>query len=710
MDFKEQDVLSFLGQLSRYKIPIYQRRYSWDNPQWSQLFSDILAIQARVKHFLGSIVLTCPDGGNAYNSYQYIIDGQQRIITLSVLLKAIHDVASSLEDCSVRKRIMDFSLIFPHDETDNRFRVQPLGDDFFEYRALFSEQPGSGDSRLARCYRFFRDGLENLVVAKGKSLAAFTFSLQSLYFLVLVLQPNDDAQVIFESINATGLALTESDKIRNFILMKCSSDLQRHYYHDYWEKIEKNTGDDINNFIRYYLMAAKGGDARIKSLYEDFKGVWVKEDVQKNIEGTLSELLRYSVAYRDITVPDAFPYSQRSELSKVLFRLTRGKLLRLASPFLLKAIDYCQSVGREQDILPILTTIEAFNVRRLVCQINRNADTGTFRPLHSRVMQIMGEENRTYPDALEIALLRNRRNSRFPTDAEFHEKFISFQLYTTLPKEMQLYLIARLEAGDSKEGESHRDVLDKFKDANYTIEHIMPRKLTPEWLRELGACAQNVHETYLHTIGNITISAYNPCYSNRTFAEKKSIANGFDYSPIRLNAYLKNINCWNQSAILDRAEWLFKKALKLWPVKAVSLQRSALEERPLNLHDDFAFTNLKSYQYKGKRVSGDSWTRALTDLLKTIKEANSENFFVREINDDWWENVISRTHTNSKIRILKRLFKSCGLDERDLIFFVEPKNEGDDDVNLLDYSAAAMDGDDQDEAQELGASYGGEAS
>lgn len=718
MECIDRNVLVFLEGLNRYKIPIYQRCYSWDEAQWSRLFDDILTLRnenadEEQKHFLGFVVLTSRTKGESNYEYQYVVDGQQRIITLSVLLKAIYDAAQSSpsrEDSGELDGLYYNYLIYQTDATDNRSHVQPVGDDFIEYKKLFSEHPGEGNSRIARCYRYFRGRLQTDIVDEGKNLRVFYGHLSNLYFMVLVLSKNDDAQVIFETINATGIALTESDKIRNFILMKYPPDLQRRYHDDYWEKIEKNTGNDINNFIRYYLMAAKGIDARIKSLYQDFKAVWGREEVQKDIESTFVEILRYSEVYREVTVPEAFPYNPRSELSKIVYRLTKGRLLRLASPFLLRAIDYCHAAGREQDIEPILSTIESLLVRRMVCKINKNSDTSLFKPLHSRVMQIVEEENRSYPEALEIALLRNRRTSRFPSDEEFKENFLTLGLYK-LPKEMQRYFIARLEAGDSKVGEMHREVLEKLENSKnsstYSIEHIMPRKLNSDWEQELGSSFEEVHEKYLHTPGNITITAYNSSYSNKSFREKKTCANGFNSSPIRLSASLKNVEHWDERAILDRAESLFEKALTLWPRKAGSEDSPKVEKRPLNLNDDFTFTSLKRYQYRGKSVRVDSWADAMTKLLVVLQEVNPDNFSLKEEDPENWRNQISNTDTNTKIRHVKRLFRRCGLDESDLIFFVEQKKESDDDVNLLDFNASFADGDDEEGFDEPKAPYGG---
>lgn len=696
MDCKEQDVLTFLSQPSRYKIPIYQRRYSWDNPQWVQLFNDILAIEERKKHFLGSVVLSSPVSVAAYVTHQYVIDGQQRIVTISILLKAIYDLASSLnsqDDYAVCQRVMDSNLIHLHDDTDNRFRVQPVGDDFLDYKILFNSDGQEGSSRIARCYRFFRDQLRKKFIDKGKGLANFTFSLHNLYFLVLVLHPEDDAQVIFESINATGLALTESDKIRNFILMKASPEQQLHYYRKYWEKIEENSGDELNHFIRYYLMTKDSPNPRIKTLYEDFKKFWA-EVTDK--EATLGEMLRYSEIYRSITVPLAYPYDPRNELSRILFRLTSSKLLRIVSPLLLKAIDYCKQEGKEQEIVEVLLTIESFVVRRLICQIGKNVDTNLFRPLHRRVLQIANEKQIGYNEALKIALLRNKRTSRYPSDKEFYEKFTSFELYTSIPKEVQRYILARLESGNSREGESHRDVLEKLEAGQYSIEHIMPRKLSPEWEQELGNGALEVHEKYIHTLGNITLTAYNSNYSNRTFAEKKAMGNGFNSSPLRLNAMLKTTNRWNATAIVARAEQLFKIALTLWPRSGDAQQSSGVEDRPLNLYDDFAFTALKGYEYKGVPANGDSWNAALEGLLDRLKEAHPDNVLLAEISQSKWRRDIDKNDTNSKIKAVKRLFRSCGLDERNLIFYVEQKGEYDDDINPLDFSPTLEDGDDED--------------
>lgn len=710
MDCSELDVLTFLSQPIRYKIPIYQRRYSWGNAQWKQLFSDILAIQSRKKHFLGSIVLTNRKNVAAYVTHQYVIDGQQRVITLSILLKALYDTVEEYaagNDYAERQCIMDSNLVHLHDNSDNRFRVQPVGDDFSNYKALFSEAPGKGTSRIAQCYRYFRDSLEKEFVDKGKKLESLTTDLlPKLYFLVLTLQEGDDPQVIFESINATGLALSESDKIRNFILMKCSPELQKKYYSNYWEKIEKNTGADINHFIRYYLMAAKGTDARIKSLYEDFKEKWGGNNARQDAEAMLSEMLHYSTIYRKITIPNAFPYDPRNELSVVLYRLTSAKFLKTASPFLLKAIDYCKEQGREQDILPILKTIESFIARRAMCQINKNRDTSLFKPLHSNVMQLVTHENRSYPEALEIELMENKRTSRFPDDEELREKFADLQFYTALPKEMQQYLIARLEVGDAKEGEQHKEILEKFEKSIYSIEHIMPRKLTPAWAKELGPKFKETHDTYLHTLGNITITAYNSSYSNLSFSDKKNMDNGFNSSPLRLNASLKRAARWDEEAIEKRSKELFEKALELWPRSSEKPQQERVKDLPLNLNDRFEFTRLVNYSYKGKKYRGDSWTKAISELLDVLKKANPDNFFINEVSPIGWRDSIYGTDTNTKIKRLKKLFSDCGLDERDLIFSVQLLNENDEQADPQDYYTARFEGlDDEDYVEEEGHDY-----
>lgn len=696
MDCKEQSVPDLIGLSNRrYLIPIYQRKYSWGSSQWQQLFNDILALDKRKKHFLGPVVLTSPENLPGNISHQYIIDGQQRMITMSILYKALHDVALShpvMQDLHFCSRLMESVLVHRYDDTDNRFRVQPNRENFTEYKTLFSGEKIKPNSLITKCYLYFYARFEKEFIDKGKHLSEFLDRLYYLNFLTIELHHDDDAQVIFESINATGLALTEGDKIRNYILMGCSPEVQKEFYNQYWEKIEANTGDNINYFLRYYLMAQKLSAPRLKTLYQDFKGFW---EEQKDKREILKQILTYSKIYRELTTPEDVPYDPNDEFSKVLFRLVSGDILRMTGPFLLPAIDYCRTKGREQDILEILKILESFLVRRIICRYNKNSYTTIFQPLHFEVESLMRQGNHTYPEALTIRLMQKKRRQKFPDNQELLDNFITMQFYGTLLKEEQAYLLARLETGNMKEGESHRDVLEKLNDGAYTIEHIMPRKLTPEWEEALGKDAAEIHENYLHTIGNITITAYNSSLSNRSFKDKKSMKNGFDDSPLRLNEYLKTIDHWNKKTIEKRATLLYKKAIELWPYFEVpnQLTQANIEQRPLNLYDDFTFTELKSFQYKNIISKHTSWTEAMPKLLEIMQKENPDNIILTDNDPKEWQGNprISKSDTNTKIKLIKELFQQCGLKESDLIFNVEVKEPNDPNENLEDYAPSSED-------------------
>ena len=524
-------------------------------------------------------------------------------------------------------------------------------------------------------------------------------TIQSLQIVAITLEQGDNPQLIFESLNSTGLALTEGDKIRNFILMGLTSTEQVKCYNDYWSKIEKNCGDeDTSGFIRDYLSLKTQKIPNIKNVYQDFRKYWLVDSGKTPVE-ILEDLRTYSHAYRKllaastgIKAADA-AITGLAHLETSVIRPFAIEVIKLGDEGAIAASD----VGRSFSI------IEDFIFRRLICALPSNALNKIFATLANDIRKLDGTYE-DYSDKLAFVLLKKQGSGRFPSDEEFSTSLQTRTLYGGTVSRVIWYLFSCLENEGTLET---KDVWTHLEKGEYSIEHIMPQSLSESWKTDLGDDWESIHETWKNRLGNLTVVAapYNSMFSNNTFARKRDMEHGFRDSGLRINQAIATRDKWGTEELEERSSTLADKALSVWPGLATSYQVPEEDSFEISLNDDFDLTgrNLLSSSFNGTPIVASVWAdfvelvckliydedpSGMTQIVKNATRYNLDSFlsvYETEHSRRISESIYLRTDcdTNRKIWFLKHLFSALGLDEDSLVMNVGSSegNEADADVN-----------------------------
>ena len=554
MKANETRFLPFLQGPKQFLVPIFQRRYSWEKRHCQRLWDDIMRIGANpgiTSHFLGSIVYMQPGVGNISTVPEFlVIDGQQRLTTLSLLLSALGKaIVEKDSEIGISPKQLSNYYLFNADEEDELRYKQLLTrhDKDTLIQLLERREPADASHRLVENYAFFEAKL------RRADLGVVFTGIKKLMVVDIVLDPNhDNPQLIFDSLNTAGLALSQTDRIRNYVLMGQDTAFQNRLYEEHWFPMEQrfvgaSDRREFDWFIMYYLRLKTGHTRLINgSIYETFKAHVAGKEAPDALESIVAEIARYSQHYANIVLVKKEKPELRARYQEIIEELgLRGSPI----PFLLGVYDdYARGDIGTAELIDILRLVEGYVFRRAICGMSTNN-------LHMIFAALMKEVDKSnYLQSVKTAFLRMSTNERrrYPTDSEFRQDLMDRNVYDS---RSCAYLLRKLENYGRKEPV---DV------SEYSIEHVMPQTLTEEWQHELGANFQETHETYLHTLGNLTLTGYNPELSNRSFRQKQDMEGGFRDSPLRLNRSLAEAEVWNEDAIRERAEELAEKALQIW--------------------------------------------------------------------------------------------------------------------------------------------------
>jgi uncharacterized protein with ParB-like and HNH nuclease domain len=506
--------LNFIsGVDKRFTIPVFQRNYDWRDEQCKQLFADICSMvvdSQRKFHFMGTIVYISNDEIDMIDFHEYvIIDGQQRITSIMLLLKAIQhylDLSNDDENKKLSEKIYEEYLTNKHAEFANKLRLKPMFEDERVYQLIMEDHLEFADrkSNIYKNYNLFQTLINSNPLSPRKLLEG----IKKLLIVYIGLKRGEDnAQLIFESLNSTGINLTEADLIRNFVLMDKEPHVQEFLFKNYWLKIEKLlTNEQISDFIRDYLTMKLNEIPKKEQVYNSFKKYVIDNWSKEKIKELLDELLFYSKIYSKL-LNDT---EDSKDIREVLINLRKLKVT-VSYPFLMEV--YCDFVKSDIDkntFIKILKLVESYIFRRLMCERPTNALSKVFKNL-SRDIKSYKDYKEKYYEYLTVILMQKRYNASFPLDNEFKRDFLSREMYKFSNIK---YLLERLENHNNDE---------KVNMDNLSIEHIMPQNLTHKWVIKLGRNAVSIHEKYLHNIGNLTLTAKNSELSDKTFEEKKQI-------------------------------------------------------------------------------------------------------------------------------------------------------------------------------------------
>ncbi len=562
MKATEAKLLSFLQKSPQFVIPIYQRTYSWTEKQCRQLWDDILragSSDSIVVHFIGSIVYV--EQGLSQVTHQaplLVIDGQQRLTTVSLLIEALARALGDAEpvDGFSPAKLRHYYLSNPLESGERYFKLLLSQTDNSSLKAVIknTEQPREPSLRVTQNFDLFSELLRE---QKGNFVPVCRGLAKLVVVDIALSRDQDNPQLIFESMNSTGKELSQADLIRNFILMGLEPSLQSRLYEEYWRPMEQDFGQEaygtqFDNFMRHYLTVRTGDIPRERDVYEAFKDFSRTAPVREGgIEALVSDIRSFARYFCALALG-----GEQDPLLREAFHDLRELKVDVAYPFLLELYhDYMTGQLSAPDFAAAVRLVEAYVFRRAICAIPTNSMNKTFATFGKAL------KKDRYLESIQAHFLKLPSYRRFPTDEEFRRDLYTRDLYNFRSRS---YWLRRLE----NHGRKERVPVDE-----YTIEHILPQnpELPAAWKHALGPDWQRVHQQWIHTIGNLTLTGYNAEYSDRPFAEKRDMKGGFRESPLKLNYGLGLLDEWSEATIHERAVRLADQALAVWTTPRLSV-------------------------------------------------------------------------------------------------------------------------------------------
>ena len=559
----ETTLNKLLNTSRQFIVPIFQRNYSWQKSQYEQLWFDILRaskFKEKQNHFIGSIVYI--DMGTPAGRPQQLllIDGQQRLTTISILLCAIKDYVQkfNLETKLINLAKIKNQFLYNSDEIDeDRYKLLLNVQDKETYIKLIDNTiftVNKPATNIIKCYEFFYERIEDFIKQHGQIDEIYAGIFKLSLVSISLDKDSDNPQMIFESMNSTGKDLSQTDLLRNYLLMDLTPEKQTRLYKTYWKPMEELFGEDIykndvnkfDYFIRDFLTLKRdtGYICKINNVYENFKRYYLDNNCEKF--AVLKDLFTYAKYYACIDL-----LQEKDDELKLYWQEFKKLDSHVVYPFLLNLYDdYSCQILIKEDFKKILQVVISYLWRRAICEIPTNSLSKTFATLYQAV------DKEDYVNSITKAFVFKSSYKRFPSDYEVREKLQTKDIYHF---RLRKYLLEALE------NYYHKEPID-LNTANYTIEHIMPQNIEHNlsWQQMLGEDWQEVHSLYLHTLGNLTITGYNAEMSNKSFGEKVNGESGFKHSHLKLNESIVQCDVWNKKAIQRRTNILTDIILKIW--------------------------------------------------------------------------------------------------------------------------------------------------
>jgi uncharacterized protein with ParB-like and HNH nuclease domain len=527
-------------------IPIFQREYSWDREPVRILWEDILKLYQNIQksedatHFLGPIVRVEVSQSSVDTRKFYLIDGQQRIVTLMVLLSCIRNIVIKDED--TMRKIESGYLLNYQERGENRYKLIPSEGDRENFRKIIDGEKKLSNNKLKDAFEYFVKKLKqekdrlNLEKLRGAII-------KNLILVNIDVDKTENPYLIFESLNAKGTPLTQADLIRNYIFMKIAEEAkQREMYRDYWRPMEQYLGKELEKFFWRYSLK-DGIFVKINRTYANLK-MELETNTAKNAESELKKLREYSAFYKKLIDPEK---EENSKIKERIIRHNRWEI-RTAYPFLLNIYkDYSEGKVTTEQFCELMDIIESFVIRRFFCKDPTNKLNTLFIGLYSKI------KHANLMESLRKALKEN-----WPSDERFTDGLRTFPIYSSGSEKCSLILETLEKSYHHKEPVNYNGL---------QIEHVMPKmnekpeNLSDKWKNMLESNYVAIHQKYLHTLANLTLSGYNQELSVKPFNEKKKLLQN---SHLELNKYFLAIDKWNEQEIKNRGDLLGEKALHVW--------------------------------------------------------------------------------------------------------------------------------------------------
>ncbi|GJQ22263.1 hypothetical protein BIY37_08640 [Candidatus Brocadia sapporoensis] len=595
MQAKETKLQDIIEGTKQYVIPLFRRTYSWEEKEWKILWEDLVELctaENPRSHFIGSIVnmptVSVPEGVAKF----LLIDGQQRLTTIFILLTLLRNKAKEKPNQEFAEEINNTLLVNPYKKGNDYFKLMPTQVDRDAYINLINGKSNGSENQLTRAYTFFEKRLRQTQFEheKLKKIITSYFSVVS-----IVLDADDNPYLVFESLNAKGMPLTQADLIRNYFFMRIHADKQDEVYNNYWQPMQTALNDRLTEYIRHFLMKDDGSIIKQSDVYFALKGR-VSPDTAIDY---LKKLQKFSIYYQRLIYPEFEP---EVDLQKHFRRVDRIEVTT-AYPLLLNVYDnYVENKISKADFISILKTLENYLIRRFVCNVPTNQLNKIFSAVYPQLTT-------KYSDNLAEGVKAILQSKGYPKDNEFCFRFKEAKFYGGGDRQKKTKLI--LES--LEESFAHKEAIS-FD--NLSIEHVMPQTLSEWWQNHLGNDWEETHALFLHTIGNLTLSAYNTELSNDDFIAKKRT---YNESHLERNEYFYALSAWTRAEIEERAKVLAKQALEIWNYfgqeKAIS---SNLKE--------VTGTTPTELKILGQRFPVQTWRDVLEQTLNTVADLETDKF------------------------------------------------------------------------------------
>lgn len=619
MEATPTQIINYFSGFKQNLVPLFQRPYTWGERQWRTLWEDILAFygppeeDAKSTHFLGAVVTMPARSVPVGVSKFMVIDGQQRLTTIAILLCAIRDSLGSTEQIP-KLQIQDHYLTNYGCDGLEFFKLLPTQSDRTAYSPLIQQLPQVPDSQFKKAYEYYRRRLKDLD-DEGNRLDAKNVLeiIKSRLMVVMInLSDSDDPYLIFESLNFKGSPLEQSDLVRNYFLMRFPVTEQQAVYDGLWLPMQTRLGPNLAEFMRHYL-GAEGEEVRKGDVYAAVKRL-VSDSDPAAVRLLMTRMAQMAVFYSRIATIAPEEEERFGKFFTIFHRLDFGT----AYPLLLSIYeDYADGQFGADEFVSCLRILDSYIVRRMVVGVPSNSLSGTFIAL------CRTKPATETPSAwLSAALAKESKNRRWPTDTEFMESWLKSAVY---PSRVCQIILERIE-----EQFGHHETVSFVES---TIEHVLPQTLSPQWELMLGQRAALIQAEWLHTVGNLTLTGYNPALGNQSFSEKQKI---FAQSHFELNRYFANLSTWGEDQILQRSKVLFKTALSLWP-RPASMPEEELptdpRPQPAYFHADCVRVAQKklgttlSKLSQTRYESGDEGVRVVCAVSTEHKESSDAPYF-----------------------------------------------------------------------------------
>lgn len=629
MDAGKGNIYAIMNGDKQFMIPVYQRFYSWELSQCETLWHDIVSLEkdGKPSHFVGSIVniieTAMPTGVQRY----MIIDGQQRLTTLTLMMIALRNYVEKhpeISDLNARK-ITNVFLKNEYESGTDQYKLLLTQSDKDTLIALIEQKPLPQDCsiKIKENYDYFYKQIETKTIEPAQVYD----SIGRLQIVNITLDREaDDPQAIFESLNSTGKELSQSDLIRNNVLMGLDSTDQYKVYNNVWRPMELlfsgENENTMDSFFRDYLTMKNLKIPRMSSVYDEFK-IYRMNNAEgfKSTEDLCKELYSCAKHYTDFV----FCRSVDPEILD-LYRDIKESRMEVTFPFLLrvhKAFD--DEVITRDDLVEILKICLSYVTRRNICNIPTNSMNKTFATTLPNSLR-----SGDYMNSIRAFFVLADSYKRMPDDEEFKREFRARDIYHM---HVRSYIFRSLEDYNNKAPINMK---------NYSIEHIMPQnpELGKEWIADLGNNWEEIHDKYLHTIGNLTLTAYNPEMSDRPFMEKMNMEGGFKQSALRLNSYVVTLQHWNEDTINERARLLTDVALKIWSYPEIS--ETALAPYKVETKKGPTYT-IDSYELNAfTKMLYDQLNRRILNIAADVKQEFKKQYIAYKLDTNFVDVIINK--------------------------------------------------------------------